>query len=464
MGHMNKITTLNDIVDTLKLQFYPNSISTFEEMELFNSTVDMFLNHKEEAQNIKNHDNQKRFVNVEFAKTKFRVMATSQSGFNVVIQNGDITISLLKYSNTHNNPLVKVEFRAEFLLRFGYKSAIQSVKNIVNNFFSNYIVKVSEIHLAKDIQGYEFTSFDLHRIKTLSKTKTIHHNNISSEHYYGNAFTGFSIGKGSEMLRIYNKTVEISQKKEKSFVQVLSWELNPNFDKSQNVWRIEFQFRRDKLKYLLGDNGLLDSLENVLTSISQLWSYATSRFVHKQLSTKQVIEQIHKFTTLEDGSIFFLNPETLRKRFQRADISFVWENILSFNNIVAPKLQKIKDIKKPEVEYVKNAYKAVISTFVKLKRGDFNSDELSQILIDANKELKESQGITLIDKARLNALDYMSNAQVFYSQNGIIEDGFYHYKKDLLNNIKNTYAIIDGEPTTIVTFEQYQKKLMRVNV
>ncbi|WP_133174810.1 hypothetical protein, partial [Arcobacter caeni] len=124
---------------------------------------------------IKNQDNQKRFVNTTFANHKFRVMAVSQSSFNVVLQNGDISISLLKYSNRHSNPLIKVEFRAEFLLRSGYKNAIQYVKNIINNLFENYFIKVSEIHLAKDIQGYEFNPFDIHRFKTLSKHKTVFH-------------------------------------------------------------------------------------------------------------------------------------------------------------------------------------------------------------------------------------------------------------------------------------------------
>lgn len=463
MGQQIKITTLNDIVDTLKLHFYANDNALTEEMEQFNQTIDMFLSHKEEAQTIKSHDSQKRFINVDFAKSKFRVMATSQSGFNVVLQNGDISISLLKHARNHSNPLIKVEFRAEFLLRYGYKNAIQSVRNIVNNLFTSYLIKVSEIHLAKDIQGFEFSPFDMHKIKTLSKTKTIHHENPSTEHYYGNQFTGFSIGKGDEMLRVYNKTIEISQKKEKAFVQVLSWEYNPDFDRTKNVWRLEFQLRRERLKYLLGNNGLLDSLDNVLDSIASLWKYCINRFVHKHLSTNQIVEQIQRFKMNKDGTFELLSPDALRKRFQRADISPVWDSIQTFENKQAPTLQRIKDIKKPEVEYVKNAYKATISTFVKLKRGDFDSQELTEILLEADKELREKTGHSIVDKARLNALDYISHAQIFYSQNGIVEDGFYEYKKDFISNIKETYALVENEPSSLVTFEEFQKKIWRIS-
>ncbi|RXK01505.1 hypothetical protein CRV02_08325 [Arcobacter sp. CECT 8989] len=462
MGHFIKIKSLNDIVDTLKLHFYPNTNITLEEIEILNQNITDFVELKKEAMQIKNQDNQKRFVNTTFANHKFRVMAVSQSSFNVVLQNGDISISLLKYSNRHSNPLIKVEFRAEFLLRSGYKNAIQYVKNIINNLFENYFIKVSEIHLAKDIQGYEFNPFDIHRFKTLSKHKTVFHNDINSEFYFGNKFSGFSIGRGAEMLRVYNKTLEISQKKEKSFIQVLSWNYNPDFDNTQNVWRLEFQLRRERLKELLGKDGLLDSLDNVINSISNLWTYCLERFVFKHLSNDQVHEQVTGYRYNKDSSIEILNPETLRKRFQRANLHIVWESIRTFEDKQAPTLQRIKDIKKPESEYVKNSIKSVISTFIKLNKGHFDSQDLTQIFIDADNECKEKHGVSMIDKARINALDYIVNANVFYEENGLIQYGFHKYKKDFVNNLHDTFALVQNEPSNFYTFQEFQKRLSKL--
>ena len=456
------ITTLNDIVDTLKLQFYPNSNITLEEIEKFNKSIDGFVSLKEDAMTIKNADNQKRFVKTEFAKTGFKVMAVSQGSFNVLLQNADITISLLRISKVHSNPVIKVEFRAEFLLRFGYKNAISSVKNMINELFENYLIRVSEIHLAKDVQGYEFSMFDFHRIKTLSKTKTVFHNDISSEYYFGNRFTGFAIGRGDEMLRVYNKTIEIAKKKEKAFIDVLAWSNNPDFDRTRNVWRIEFQLRRERLKHLLGANGLLDSLENVIYSIHSLWKYCVSRFQHKQMTNQQLIEQIQQFKYKKDGSIEVLSPETLRKRFQRAELSPLWECFQTFEGKQAPTLQRIKDIKKPEVEYVKNSIKATISTLIKLKRGDFDIDDLTNIIIEADEESKQKHGLSMIDKARVNALDYISKAQVFYENNGIVEDSFFQYKKDFIANLSGTYALIANEPSNLYTFQEFQSRMFNV--
>lgn len=461
MSYELKITTLNDIVDTLKLQFYPNENITNDEIKKFNLFVDKLCELKQDATIIKNQDNQMRFVKTQIDKTYFNVMATSQGSFNCLLINGDISISFLKISKAHSNPILKVEFRAEFLLRNGYVNAIKIVINLIENFLTSYKIKVSEIHLAKDIQGYEFSTFDLHRIKTLSKTKTIFHNDINSEYYFGNRFSGFSIGKGDELLRVYNKTLEISQKKEKSFISVLSWNLNPNFNENQNVWRIEFQLRRERLKYLLGDFGLLDSLEAVIYSISNLWSYCIGRFVHKQLNRTQINEQITQLKENLDGTFEYIPAETLRKRFQRANISFLWENIKSFENKVSPKLQRTKDIKKPEVEYVKNAYKSIISTFIKLKRGEFSSTELSQILIDANDECLEKYNISLVDKARLKALDYIVDAQTYYENDFVMSESLRHFKINLVDNLKDTFALLENEPTNYITFEQFQKNIKK---
>lgn len=463
MGHLkNHITVLNDIVDTLKLQFYPNDKTTLEEIDNFNLQVEKFVQIKTQAMEIKNHDSQKRFIKSDIDGTVFKVMAVAQSSFNVVLQNADISISFLKISPTHNNPIIKVEFRAEFLLRNGYNIAINLVNDIINTLIPNYKVKVSEIHLAKDLQGYEFSTFDFHRIKTLSKTKEMFHNDISSEYYFGNRFTGFSIGKGDQLLRVYNKTVEIAKKKEKAFISVLKWQINPNFDDKKNVWRMEFQLRRARLKELLGDNGLLDSLENVLYSIHSLWTYCVTSFVHKNLTNQQLFEQMQGFKTLKDGSFKILSVETLRKRWQRAETSHLWDSVQAFEKKQAPTLQRIKDIKKPEVEYVKNAYKAVFSTFIKVNRGNFSSAGLTKILLEADKECREKHGLTMVDKARLNALDYIVKANAFYNHTGIIESGFTEYKKDFVNNLNDTFALIENEPSNLYTFEQFQKRVKNV--
>ena len=64
----------------------------------------------------------------------------------------------------------------------------------------------------------------------------------------GTTFTGFVFGSGSVLARIYNKSHQAKQKLDDAYFALLT-ERNPNsFDPEQDVWRIEFQLRREGIK------------------------------------------------------------------------------------------------------------------------------------------------------------------------------------------------------------------------
>lgn len=445
---------LNDLVDTLKIQFYPTDME--KDKLKFNALCDFLIGKKEEAMKIKNADNQERYCLITSNDIKFRVMATSQTGFNVVLQNADFSLSFRKIGE-HKNPVVKAEFRAEFLLRNGYQRALKTVIEFVETYLSNFNIKVSEIHLAKDIQNYNFSIMDFYRLKSLKKNREIF-NQDTNLFYSGLKFTGFSIGKGAEMLRIYNKTHKIEKDKNTAFVKYLSWEMNPNYDESKTVWRIEFQLRREKLKQLYSSWGLIENLQSLLNSISSIWNYLINTFVLKNFSLKEC-QELQQGFKISNDKILILNQEAIKKRFQRAELSPLWEFIKTFKGNVIEKLQKIKDIKKPSVIYVKNAFKAVLSTFIKLKRGSFSAKELTKILLEADKELQHKKRLNLIDNARLKCLDYVSRAEDFYNHTGVDEIEFTKYYEDLKENLNDTFALIQGEETGIITFKEFNKRL-----
>lgn len=429
---------LNDLVDTLKLQYYPNDIE--KEKMSFNTYIDYFLDCKSEAQKIKGEDSQSRYIETKLDGLTFRVMATSQRGFQVVLQNGDFTLSLRKMDEKGHNPVIKAEFRSEFLLRNGYKRAITTVNGIIELMLKNYFIKVSEIHLAKDIQNYNFNILDFYRLKTLKRNKQIF-NQDTNIFYNGLKFTGFSIGKGDEMLRIYNKSHEIDKNKEKAFVQYLSWDVNPDYDEDKTVWRIEFQLRRKKLKELYSSWGIMENLKSLLSSISSIWDYLINTFVLKELSIKEC-QEIQSGYKIKDDELIILNQEAIKKRFQRADNHKLWDFIKAFKGNKVEKLQKIKDVVKPSVLYVKNAFKSVFSTFIKLKRGAFDKEELIQILIDADREQQLKKKKTIIEHSRQKTIDYCSRAVDFYNHTGIDVIQFNNYQQELRKNLKDTFGVV----------------------
>ena len=64
----------------------------------------------------------------------------------------------------------------------------------------------------------------------------------------GTTFTGFVFGSGSVLARIYNKSHQATQKLDDAYFVLLA-ERNPEtFDHEQDVWRLEFQLRREGIK------------------------------------------------------------------------------------------------------------------------------------------------------------------------------------------------------------------------
>ncbi len=473
---MSKATIVNlgTIVDTLKLnatfdnsayEIKPEYQSSKIEDEVieFNKTVDKLIELKKQAMEVKNHDAQMRFKLAKVDGIEYRVMASASASYSVILQNGDISIFLRKFSKKIKNPIVKVEFRAEYLARLGYIKCVQQVERLIQSvFIENPIYKVKEIHLATDIQGYEFTLLDTFRIKTLSRNCQIFDESDRNSFLSNRKFTGMSFGKGDLMLRIYNKTIEITKNKKKGFIQSLKWEHNPLFNPDLNVWRVEGQIRRDKLKELAleyqttkKDGTIekeylnLDSLKSVLDAIPSIWNFFVSRYVHKDLTNNQIFEQIQGFKTLKNGLPKIITADTVKKRFQDANISDVWDAISTYNGHQGTELHKFEDIKKPEVEYVENAYKALMSTHTKLMRGNFSTSSLIDVIHNANSKYFDKNGHSILEKCRHNALDYLSSAKFYHQKYGFAFDGFDAYEKDITANLKE---MID----TSVFFDVYK--------
>lgn len=475
-----ELINLGSIVDTLKINATFNSLA-FEkneeyqdkqiedEIKAFNLIVEDLIKLKDKAQRIKSHDAQKRFEKTILNGVEFRVMATSSASYSVILQNGDISIFLRKFSKLVKNPVIKVEFRAEFLAHYGYVKAVDSVQRLIKyEFIQNPVWRIKEIHLATDIQGFEFTPLDFYRIKTLSRNRTVFMEDEKNSHFSGQRFTGMTFGKGDLMLRIYNKTAEISKNKKKGFIEVLKWEHNPNFNPDLKVWRIEGQIRRDKLKELAfadtftNDEGEeikininLDSLDSVLDNIPSIWKLFINRFMHKNLLDSQIHEQMQGYKRLKDGSIKILLPDTFKKRFQKATTSRIWNLISTFNGYQGYELSKFEDIKKPEVQYVENAYKALISTFTKLKRGNFSTSDLVEVIHNANDKFFNKKGFSILDNARINALDYLSSAKYYYTKFNCTFDGFDEFESELY---KNLTAIIQPTEKLEKKLNQYKKE------
>jgi hypothetical protein len=95
----------------------------------------------------------------------------------------------------------------------------------------------------------------------------------------GTTFTGCVFGSGSVLARIYNKSYQARQKLDDAYFALLA-EHNPEtFDATRDVWRLEYQLRREAVKgfklYREPDSGDADADIEAELSAEELQHIAT---------------------------------------------------------------------------------------------------------------------------------------------------------------------------------------------
>lgn len=451
---------LSQIIDTLKLHFYHGESTTSKCLVDYLKKISSLTDLKDEAYAIKNANNEMRFVNHYLGGDRFRVMATTVKGFSITLENQDVSISLKSVSQknekdypdnydfnttveTQKQPVIRVEFRASFLARIGHKNAIDYVLRLVNReFFTSHLIKISEIHLATDVQGYNFHELDRQRFRTRKSTTKMHEERNETDSFYfrGKKFTGFSYGQGDDMIRVYNKTVEITKNPDKAFIKMFAWEKNPNYNPDKEVWRIEAQYRRAKLKTMYDDkNGLLDGFENVLEAIPSLWKRALDSFTLIDLTEEIALEHFLGWSRNALGYKEPLLTDTVRHRIHRADIHPLWVAISSWNFSIGSTIKILTAPVTGAFQWVSNSIKSLLSTLLKYS-GDLSPKIIEDAFIRADEETIKDKQLSLVDNAVNNTLDYLG-ACVRHSlatgENGFTErDTFTTLQKNLSSYVR----------------------------
>jgi len=471
---MHDYVILSQVIDTLLLHFYHGESTTAKNLIDYNKNISALSDLKDEAYGVKNSNNDLRFVNHHFGGDKFRVMATTVKGFAVTLQNQDVSISFKSISQktekdypekfdfnsiveTKKQPVIRVEFRASFLARVGHENAIDYVLRLIRReFIQSYQIKINRIDLATDIQGYNFHELDRQRFRTRKKTTSGHDEERDSQgfYYFGRKFTGFSLGSGDDMIRVYNKSFEIKQNPDKAFIKTFAWEQNPKYDPNREVWRIEAQYRRAKLKTMYDDdNGLLDGFENVLAAIPSLWRRALESFTLIDLPEQTAIDHFLGFQRHKLGHKIPLETNTVSMRIKRAAVHPLWEAISSWNFSIGSKIKVLSAPVTGAFEWFANSVKSMLSTLLKYA-GDLSPKILEDAFLRAEAEIMEDKGLTLVDNAVNNTLDYLGNCvnyALHTGENGIVERDTHStlkinlpmYVREITKNLFDVYGTND---------------------
>ncbi|NQZ54535.1 MAG: replication initiation factor [Piscirickettsiaceae bacterium] len=160
-------------------------------------------------------------------------------------------------------PLAHVQVRSELLTQHGVENSVSDLNNIVNELgILTESPAVSRLDLCVDFVT-DYPLFEISDNDWVTRAKTMDRYTVKRE------FSGWSIGIGGNIIaRLYNKTLEM-EKHPRSYLEELHRECG--WDGVSDVWRLEFQFRREALRELG-----LKSFGSLSESLAGLWQYAST--------------------------------------------------------------------------------------------------------------------------------------------------------------------------------------------
>jgi hypothetical protein len=303
---------------------------------------------------------------------------------------------------------------------------------------SHFQIKISEIHLQVDVQGYDFTVLDFHRIKAKSRNNRLYDDVGSgdSRYYTSRSFQGFMMGSGDYLLRVYNKTKEIKKIPNKNFIEEL-WKTNSQYVEGNDVYRIEFQIRREKLKNLVIDGQIMDGFEIILNNLNNIWAKMLNDFSLRNIGDKESIEIMLGYRISKNGKYYPLGVEAVRQRFKRSEVHPLWDLIKDFNGHYATDV--IETFIKPftnDFVYVHNAFKAFLSTS-QAHYGCLRPDTLATAILDVEKYTNEKHKKTVLEDVLSKKLDRFNKL--------VIEDKVYeNMQRDRDYFINALVGVIDN--------------------
>jgi hypothetical protein len=206
------------------------------------------------------NDEGRRIVLAEY---EFSLNSKGRGAYDFTLDNEWMNISVGNRFQSSLSPPVYVQVKSDFIHFQGLKVAYQVVVSVVNNLFLGGVEseQVSRADLFTDsIWQQGFQPGDINQIVTRGKK--------SKADYENKTLSGFTVGRGAVMARIYNKSLEIKESGKDWFHQL--WKI----DESLPVWRTEVQFRRE----FFNDYGI-NTFQELIDSRQSLWNYATTKWL-----------------------------------------------------------------------------------------------------------------------------------------------------------------------------------------
>jgi len=225
-------------------------------------------------------ENQSKIICLQIGDMTFEVLPNGKKGYAYILHNDLYEIDLAQYRSKNKDFYpVYVKIKSECLWSFGpkdawnhiYKWVDDNIGKIINN-------KISRIDLCCHTDELMLTPEDSETFKGQFYTHNIY--------FFRRKVTGMNFGSSASnkvYCRIYDKVLEITQKKSKKwFYQI--WK-DEKLD-CKKVWNIEFQINREFLK-----DHYINTVLQAYDSLGSIWEYCTKFWLVKIIEDNKNISR-----------------------------------------------------------------------------------------------------------------------------------------------------------------------------
>jgi hypothetical protein len=220
----------------------------------------------------------------------FMVKPFGAGRYDYILINDNIKLTICKYpTGGQKYPEVRVAYGSPFLWNGYWYENVKEFEKWLNEWAQVVDSKASRCDLTTDINA-ELPIFDNNYTGLITRAKKKTDFRID-KHHSGRKNTGYSIGKGSLMCRIYPKDYEAKISQKEYFYTL--WEAN-GWDGKSPVTRFEFQCRRKYLK-----EWSVNSIEDINNQAPDLWKYNTEKWISIRQPGKDVEHHANRWPKTE---------------------------------------------------------------------------------------------------------------------------------------------------------------------
>jgi hypothetical protein len=249
---------------------------------------------------------------ITLSGTRFVLRPSAHHGYRYRLFNDDLAL-FINPKPPPSVPAIMAQLRSAFLWREGWQRASALTGAIAEAFRDPSAEAqppmLSRLDVCADFQGWVPRESDRLRFVCRARDRDSHHTAAG--------FTGFTLGRGVILGRIYDKTAELAVSG-KQWMHVV-WQAG-EYDPAAPVWRLEFQLRREALREMH-----FSELSDIEGRLGSLWSHLTSRWLRLVVPLRG--DRPERWPTdpawqeLRRADFGSIGSELLRERKRSADIA-----------------------------------------------------------------------------------------------------------------------------------------------